>query len=181
MKGFLRTIIIIFSVIIVAEAVLMLFVASGILTAEMVSRVAYKISSTKDIANVTYGISIIFAILGIIAVFGSDTLSSNVKGGVILPGEIGAVQIANQTFENIITNVTKKYGGIKTAKVEVKLVEDGLMADIFAYVLQDTVISDITSKLQEDIKDTIIKQTTVAVKNVNVKIKGTYTLAEPKE
>ena len=59
--------------------------------------------------------------------------------------------------------------------------ETGISVDLFAYVLQDTVISDITSKLQEDIKAVVLKQTTVAVETVNVKIKGVYTLNENKE
>jgi hypothetical protein len=37
------------------------------------------------------------------------------------------------------------------------------------------------SKLQEDIKEIILKQTTVTVENVNVRIKGIYTLNENKE
>lgn len=181
MKSFLRTMIIIFSIIIVIVSIVSLLIVSEMVSLGTINNVLVRVISSQTISTVTYGISVVFSILAIVCIFNSDTLSSSVKGGIILPAEIGVVQISNQTFENIIVNVTKKYAGIKTAKVEVKVSEEGLMADIFAYVLQDTVISDITAKLQEDIKDTVIKQTTVAVKNVNVKIKGTYTLAEPKE
>ena len=81
-------------------------------------------------------------------------------------------------FREAVENVAKKYAGVKTAKVNVKMKETGICVDLFAYVLQDTVISDITSKLQEDIKETVLKQTTVAVEAVNVRIKGVYTLNE---
>ena len=61
------------------------------------------------------------------------------------------------------------------------MTEAGIDVEVFAYVLQDTVISDITDKLQKDIKETVLKQTTVEVHNVNVKIKGIYELAQAKE
>lgn len=181
MKSFIRTMIIIFSVIVITLCVGVILIVSGNVSIDTMSQIIKVVSSSEISRNIIYGISGIVSILAIISIFGSDSLSSNLKGGIILPDEIGAVQISNQTFENIITNVTKKYAGIKTAKVDVKVSDEGLIVDIFAYVLQDTVISDVSAKLKEDIKDTVLKQTTVAVKNVNVKIKGTYTLAESKE
>lgn len=181
MKSFIRTMIIVFSVIVVIVSVSMVFVVSGIVGTDVIGNIIMDVASNEIARNIVYVLSGVFSVLAIISIVGSDSLSSSLKGGIILPDEIGAVQISNQTFENIITNVTKKYAGIKTAKVDVKVSEDGLNVDIFAYVLQDTVISEVSSKLKEDIKDTVLKQTTVAVKNVNVKIKGTYTLAESKE
>ena len=59
--------------------------------------------------------------------------------------------------------------------------DGAINVDIFAYVLQDTVISDITEKLQKDVKETVLKQTTVEVNNVNVKVKGIYELNGEKE
>lgn len=181
MKSYIRTMIVVFSLIMVIICAGVILMISGIISTDAIGMIIGEISSNEIIRNITYGIAGILMVLAIISILGSDSLSSNSKGGIILPDEIGEVQIANQTFENIITNITKKYAGIKTGKVDVKVSEEGLNVDIFAYVLQDTVISDLTSKLKEDIKDTILKQTTVEVKNVNVKIKGTYTLAESKE
>ncbi len=181
MKSFIRTMIVVFSLIMVIVCVGVVLVVSGTISTNSIGMMIGEISSNEMARNIVYVVSGVIGVFAIISILGSDSLSSNLKGGIILPDEIGAVQISNQTFENIITNVTKKYAGIKTAKVDVKVSEEGLIVDIFAYVLQDTVISDVSAKLKEDIKDTVLKQTTVAVKNVNVKIKGTYTLAEPKE
>lgn len=181
MRSFLRTMIVIFSLIIVICSILTMLVISQILSLGMIAKFVNLIVFSNTVSIAVFVLSMVFAILAIISIIGSDSLSSNVKGGIVIPAEIGEVQISNQTFENIITGVTNKYAGIKTAKVEVKVTEEGLITDIFAYVLQDTVIADISAKLQEDIKDTVIKQTTIAVKNVNIKIKGTYTLAVSKD
>lgn len=181
MKSFLRIMVVIFSIIMVCTSVLSLLLVSQIITINMIEKLINIIILSKVFSTGVFIISIFVSILAIISIIGSDNLRSNVKGGIIIPAEIGEVQISNQTFENIITSVTNKYAGIKTAKVEVKVSEDGLITDIFAYVLQDTVIADITAKLQDDIKSTVMKQTTIVVKNVNIKIKGTYTLAISKE
>lgn len=181
MRSFLRTMVVIFSIIIVGVSIIAMLTVSQILSLGMIAKFVNLIVFSNTVSIAVFVLSMVLAILAVISIMGSDSLSSNVKGGIVIPAEIGEVQISNQTFENIITGVTNKYAGIKTAKVEVKVTEEGLITDIFAYVLQDTVIADITAKLQEDIKDTVIKQTTIAVKNVNIKIKGTYTLAVSKD
>lgn len=181
MKNFLRTML-------VLSAIISIIFISGILLlfAEKVS--LDTIALALDYLSVHRVIElVIIVILGIygvclaVCIAFSSSITSDLKGGVILPLKVGEVHISSQTFESIVMNVAKKYAGVKTAKVNIKIKETGISVDLFAYVLQDTVISDITSKLQEDIKSAVLKQTTVAVETVNVKIKGVYTLNENKE
>ena len=181
MKSFLRTMLVItgiLSIIIVSGILLML--AGKITMSPIVIGLSYLAS--HDIARIIAIVVLaIYGLCSVISIAFSGTITNDLKGGVILPLKVGEVHISSQTFESIVTNVAKKYAGVKTAKVNIKIKESGINVDLFAYVLQDTVISDITSKLQEDIKSTVLKQTTVAVETVNVKIKGVYTLNENKE
>jgi uncharacterized alkaline shock family protein YloU len=41
-------------------------------------------------------------------------------------------------------------------------------------ILPDTIVPTLSSKLQENIKSAVKKQTTVEIKEANVKIKGVY-------
>ena len=57
--------------------------------------------------------------------------------------------------------------------------EEGLVANVYAMILPDTVVPTLTARLQENIKSSILKQTTVEIKEANIKIKGVY--AEPQK
>ena len=181
MKNFLRTMLVILGVFAVIIAGCMLLTVS---TRDNVVRFVKVLEYI--IENIALQITslIVFAVYGLFGVLSvalSSNLNDDVKSGVVLELKIGDVHISTQTFESIVTNVAKKYNGIKTAKVNIKLRETGVGVDLYVYVLQDTVITDITSKIQADIKDTVLKQTTVAVENVNVRVKGVYTPNENKE
>ena len=181
MKNFLKTMIVIMGIITVAFISFVLLLMAGKINTGDINTVLVYLDSHR-IINIS--LIIVLALIGfsaIIAIAFSGTITNEIKGGVILPLKIGEVHISSQTFESIVLNVAKKYAGVKTGKVNIKIKETGLNVDLFAYVLQDTVISDITSKIQEDIKATVLKQTTVAVETVNVKIKGVYSLNETKE
>ena len=41
-------------------------------------------------------------------------------------------------------------------------------------ILPDTVVPTLTAKLQENIKASVLSQTTVEIKEANIKIKGVY-------
>ena len=181
MKSFLRTMLVIFGILtVLSVAGILLIISEQVSFAEILVGIRYIIA--HQIIKVAFiALLVIYGLCSVIAIAFSGIITSDLKGGVILPLKVGEVHISSQTFESIVTNVAKKYAGIKTAKVNIKIKETGISVDLFAYILQDIVISDITSKLQEDIKATVLKQTTVAVETVNVKVKGVYTLNENKE
>ncbi len=181
MKNFLKTMLVVFGILsVIIVSGLLLLITEKITLSSVLVGFSY-IAANKVLKIATIVILAIIGLCSVISIAFSGVITSDLKGGVILPLKVGEVHISSQTFESIVTNVAKKYAGVKTAKVNIKIKETGINVDLFAYVLQDTVISDITSKLQEDIKSTVLKQTTVAVETVNVKIKGVYTLNENKE
>ena len=181
MKSFLRTMLVILGIVTVVMVAGMLLVISGNVTISMIAVGINYLLAHNVIKIIAMVLLAILGLCSIVSIACSGKVTSDLKGGIILPLKVGEVHISSQTFESIVTNVAKKYAGVKTAKVNIRIKETGISVDLFAYVLQDTVISDITSKLQEDIKAVVLKQTTVAVETVNVKIKGVYTLNENKE
>lgn len=181
MKSFLKSMLVVFGVISVLVVSLILLTATGKVSLSVLVNIVKYIMEYNILKVISAVILVVYGILSIIAIAFSGTVSQDIKGGIILPLNVGEVHISTQTFESIVTNVAKKYNGIKTAKVNIKIKETGIIVDLYVYVLQDTVIADLTSKIQEDIKATILKQTTVEVGTVNVRVKGVYTLNENKE
>ncbi len=181
MKNFLRTMLVILGVFAVVTAGCLLLAVSGNGNVIRFARILEYIIGNKALQITSLVVLAVYGLFGVLSVALSGNLNDDVKSGVVLELKIGDVHISTQTFESIVMNVAKKYNGIKTAKVNIKLRETGVGVDLYVYVLQDTVITDITSKIQADIKDTVLKQTTVAVENVNVRVKGVYTPNENKE
>lgn len=175
MRGFVKFITVLFALTVVIVASVTFLIAIETLSPDLVTDMLKVFSSTKDAKMITVAISAIFAILAIVLIINLDDSENVMKGDVVLPLKTGNIYITNQTFENIVYNVTRKYEKFKNVKVKVLVKEEGIFVNIFAYVLQDTVVSDAILELQEDIKNTVIKQTTVAVKTVEVKVKGIYT------
>lgn len=181
MKNFLKTMLVVLGVVGVFTAAITLLIVSEHSASVYVHDALSYVLAHSPLQIALMIALVVYGVLSIISIALSGNVNSDAKGGVILPLKIGEVHISSQTFESIVANVAKKYKGVKTAKVNIKLRETGVGVDLYVYVLQDIVIADITGKLQEDIKDTILKQTTVTVENVNVRIKGIYTLNENKE
>jgi uncharacterized alkaline shock family protein YloU len=181
MKNFLKTMLVFLGVFAVVTAGCMLLTISGNADILRFGDILEYIEANRPAQVAAIVVLAIYGLFGILSVALSGNLNNDVKSGVVLELKIGDVHISTQTFESIVANVAKKYNGIKTAKVNIKLKETGVGVDLYVYVLQDTVITDITSKIQTDIKETILKQTTVAVENVNVRVKGVYTPNENKE
>ena len=181
MKKFLRSMLVISGVLSVLMIAGLLMLLAGKITLTAIAVGLSYILTHNVIKIIIVTVLALYGLCCIVAIAGSGKITNDLKGGVILPLKVGQVHISSQTFESIVSNIAKKYAGVKTAKVNIKVRETGISVDLFAYVLQDTVISDITSKLQEDIKAAVLKQTTVEVETVNVKIKGVYTLNENKE
>lgn len=127
-----------------------------------------------DNKYVGLGIGGVFALLGLIGLFSASDSSENIKSGLAIKTEKGTVYITKDTFESIIVGVTKTFAELRNVKVDIQMSEDGIVANVYTMILPDTVVPSLTAKLQESIKSSILKQTTIEIKEANIKIKGVY-------
>ncbi|MEG2348380.1 MAG: alkaline shock response membrane anchor protein AmaP [Clostridia bacterium] len=172
MKGFERILLVVFSLIIIVISISMILVS-----AEMIQlSFAFNATVTWLVSNKVTGLVIgaIFALLGLVGLFSSSDASNSIKGGLALKSDTGTVYISKETFENIILGVTRNYAELRNVKTEIEMTEDGVIANIYALILPDTVVPALTTKLKENVRDSVLKQTTVEIKEANVKIKGVY-------
>lgn len=180
MKGVNKFLSIVFAIIIVALCILLILYVGDIIDIDNVSNILGMLVLNNETKLITI---IISAIIGLIAIFyaiSTDSVDSSGGGSLILPLSTGNISISCQTFESMVLNVTKKYNNLKNVKAKVDIREDGLYVDLHVCVLEGTIVSDIMCKIQQDIKTSILKQTTVEVKTVEVKVKGIYSLNENK-
>lgn len=158
-------------IIIVAAIILILYSTQMIVEVEALKELCGWLTSNKYVG---LGVGGVFALLGLVGLFSASDSQESLKGGLAIKTEKGTVYITKETFESIILGVTRGYAELKNVKVDIQMNEDGVVANVYTMILPDTVVPTLTAKLQESIKNSIKKQTTVEIKEANVKIKGVY-------
>lgn len=180
MKGVNKFLAVIFSVLIVFSCIAVILYVGEIIDNQNVINTLDMLVSSKEAKLTTIIVSSVIGLIAIVFAITTDSADSTGGASLTLPLSTGNISISMQTFESMVLNVAKKYNNLKNVKAKVDIREDGLYVDLYVYVLEGTVVSDIMCKIQEDIKTSILKQTTVEVKLVEVKVKGIYNLNENK-
>lgn len=158
-------------IIIVASIILVLYSTQMIVDVNVLKQLCSWLTINKYVG---LGVGVAFALLGLIGLFSASDSAENIKSGLAIKNEKGTVYITKDTFESIILGVTRGYPELRNVKVDIQMNEDGVVANIYTMILPDTVVPALTAKLQESIKTSIKKQTTIEIKEANVKIKGVY-------
>lgn len=178
MKYFEKFILVVFSIIILVEAILIILYSTEMLNIKpMIDKVISVLVNNKTITLI---VGVIFSLFGLIGMFSGSNNTENMKTGLAIKTEKGTTYITKDTFDSIIVAIARNYPELKNIKVETIVSEDGIIANIYAMILPDTVVPTLTTKLQENIKSSILKQTTVEIKEANVKIKGVYLESQKK-
>ncbi len=172
MKGFEKFILCIFSIVMIVLSVFVILVSTGMIHIEGIYNVVVDFLVANKIGVLIVGA--IVSLLGLIGLFSSSDSSDDSKSGLAIKNESGTVFLNKDTFESMIMAIAKNYPELVGPKVDVTISEDGVKANVYALILPDTVVPTLSSKLQENIKSVVKKQTTIDIKEANIKIKGVY-------
>lgn len=180
MKGFNKVLAVIFSIIMVVICISLILYVGDIIKLDNIENILDMFTATREAKLATIMVSALVGLFAIIFGITVESTEGNMGTSLTLPLSTGNISINTQTFETMVLNVAKKYNCLKNVKTRVDIKEDGLYVELFVFVLEGTVVSDVMCKVQEDVKATILKQTTIEVKQVEVKVKGIYSKTEPK-
>lgn len=170
MKYFEKFILVIFSIIIIIESLGIVLYATEMLNIKpILTKIVEFLIANKTLSIV---IGAVFALFGLIGMFAGSNNSGDMKTGLAIKTEKGTTYITKDTFDSIIIAIARNYPELRNIKVETEVSEDGIIANVYAMILPDTVVPALTSKLQENIKSSVLKQTTVEIKEANIKIRG---------
>lgn len=178
MKNLKEIILVLFSICMLGLAVIAILASLEVI--EIKDGIYSILEYIIDNRIVVMGTALVVSLLALIGIFASSDRDEDIKAGLAIKHEAGTVYITKDTFESIVLNVTRSYASLKNVKVSVNISEEGAFVSVYTYIMPDTVVPTLTSKLQESIKDTVLKQTTVEIKEANIKIKGVYNQLEKK-
>ncbi len=172
MRGFEKFILCIFSVVMIILSVFVILVSTGMIQIGDLYQVAVNFLIANKVAVLIVGA--IVSLFGLIGLFSTSDSGEDTRSGLAIKNDSGTVFLNRDTFETMIMSVARNYPELVNPKVEVSISEEGVKANLYALILPDTVVPTLTEKLQENIKATVKKQTTIEIKEANIKIKGVY-------
>lgn len=178
MKLLEKVALIIYSNIMVVLALIICFITLGWLDFDLVANVIKAILTNT---NYTIAILIVNAVIILLSIkcifFDSSAKNANKeKQGILLENSNGKLMISKDTIENIVNNVAKEFEGAQevTTKVEIDK-ESNLKINVNLLITQEVVIKELSSNLQNKIKEAIKKSSDLEVKEVNVRVNNIAT------
>ncbi len=193
MKVVDRIILYIYSLIILIESIVAILLIFGWAKVETIIYLITDMLNNSSAYNTVFAISIIFIILSIKSMlFNSyrekeavDTegkRKDKMGEGVLIENEDGKLLISKDTIERLANSVVKNFSNIQDARTKVLIDSKNNIAIVVELqILQNTVIKDLNSNLQNRIKEVVKQATDLDVNEVNVKIKNIINVPQKPE
>ena len=130
-------------------------------------------------SKVLLGLLIIFILLAIRCIFfdSNSKDKEDYKNGILLENSNGKLLITKETIENLVNNVVNGFDSAEdvTSRIELDR-ENSVIVFINLTVKENVVIKELSTNLQNRIKETIKKSSDLEVKEVNIKVKNIETI-----
>lgn len=182
MKFLDRLALAVFSIIVFVLAVLLCLMMFGWFDAELIISALNYLKGNEIATNVTVGVCVVLILLALKAMFfESYSKEENSKEGILLENDNGKLVVSRDTLENLTNSVSRTIKGVESVVSRVILdKENHLIIFINLLVKSDALIKDLSSGLQEKVKQTVKDSLGLDVKEVNIKIKNITNEASPK-
>ena len=174
MKIFEKITLIIYSNIILISAVILILMSTGILDTEIVSDIIKNITEGDTSKVILISISLLFILFSIKCIFFDRNSKKQISEsqGILLENESGKLLISRETIENLVNSVAINFES--TEDVTTRIVvdkENQVRVFVNLVVSSDVIIKELSSNLQNKIKEKVKIATDLEVKEVNINIK----------
>ena len=165
----------IFSLLTLILAVLVCLTAFGWIDVSIISIALTNAISTSNGMYITIGISIVLILLAIKCLFFPSwerhSQKSDDEEGILLQNDNGKLLITKGTIKNLVNSTIDDFKNIEGADTEIQLDENNdVHVNIEINIQKETIIKDVSSKLQNKIKETVKKATDLEIKEINIKV-----------
>ena len=174
MKIIEKITLILYSNIILIMSVILCLLVFGLLDVDVVANLTKTLLISETSSRIIFGVSVVFILLSIRCIFFDPTSKQELKDkqGVLLANDNGKLMITKETIENLVEAVTREYKAAKDVSSRVELDKNNNV-NIFVNLIvgSETIIKDLTTDLQNKIKEKVKQSTDLEVKEVNITIK----------
>lgn len=128
--------------------------------------------------NLTSNIILVAAVLLILLsirciFFDSSSKDKKEDKGILMENENGRLVVSNETIQNLVNGVVKKFESAQDITTKVMLEQDkSVSIEVTLFVSEEAIIKDLSNDLQLKIKEVIKQTLDLEVKKVNIKVKN---------
>lgn len=174
MKFLERLALVLFSIIMLCLAVISCLVIFDIVGLKTIYDFLNDLISNQTACRVILGASVVAILLAIKALFFPTKINKRqeIKSGILLENKDGRLLISRDTIENLVNSVVKSFDQAVDVQTKVNLdVENNITVYVSLLVKEESVIKELSSNIQNKIKDTIKRSTDLNVSQVNINVK----------
>ena len=174
MKILEKTTLIIYSNIILILSIILCLLIFNWLDISLVENIINSLIIGETSSKILLGLSIVFILLSIKCIFFDSTSKEEIKErqGVLLQNESGKLLISKETIENLVNSVALNFQNAEDVTTRVELdSENNVKVYVNLIVNEEAIIKELSSKLQQKIKEKIKTATDLDVKEVNITVK----------
>jgi uncharacterized alkaline shock family protein YloU len=174
MKFLDKFILTIFSFIIIVLSTLGILIVVKVLDITAIYYNVTNLMQNQMYLNIALGVFIVLILMAIKALFfRADLRIDEFDGAIKLQNEDGRLEVTLETIEDIVNGVVKSYHGVISNRTIIDVDEN---MDIFVLetinIVKDTVIKDLSSDLQEKIKEQVKSTIGLEIRNIDIRIKS---------
>ncbi|MBR2787146.1 MAG: alkaline shock response membrane anchor protein AmaP [Clostridia bacterium] len=174
MKILERLALVLFSIAMTIIAVVSCLVIFNVVELESIYKSVEGVIKDDTGSKIIVASSIITILLSIKALLFPTKIKKKqeVKTGVLLENRDGRLLISRDTIENLVNSVVKSFSEAMEVQTKINLdFENNITVYISLLVREDAVISELSSSIQNKIKETIKRNTGLEVNQVNINIR----------
>ena len=174
MKFLDKFILTIFSFIIIVLSTLGILVVVKVIDLTAIYYNLTNLMQNQMYLNIALGVFIVLILMAIKTLFfRADLRIDEFDGAIKLQNEDGRLEVTLETIEDIVNGVVKSYHGVISNRTIIDVDEN---MDIFVLetinIVKDTVIKDLSSDLQEKIKEQVKSTIGLEIRNIDIRIKS---------
>ncbi len=164
-----------FSIITLVIAIVLCLIGFGWMDPTIFSILIGKVLISQTYTYIMIAVCILLMLLAIRCIFFSevDEKKEEDNSGILLQNEDGKLLITVETLKNMVNGVCMDFKEIVKSETEVSITkENEIIINVAIDVAHNTVIKNISSKLQTEIKRVIKIATGLDIESVNVRIRN---------
>ncbi len=173
MKFLEKVALVLFSIVISIMAIALILLMLDVIQISVIAKTVTFLLQDDFAFKITLAVTIVMLLLALKCIFFGAKKEDDGRNGVTLENASGKLVISKESLENLIANVVKDVQGIEAISSRTFLDRNNnLVVYVTTLVSKDMMIKDVSTQIQEKIKEALRKTADLEVKQVNIKVKN---------
>ena len=165
----------IFSLITLILSILVCLIAFGWIDVSIITVALTNVVASQNGMYITIGVCVVLVLLSIKCLFFPSYERRSVKEddeeGILLQNDNGKLLITKGTIKNLVNGTVDDFKNVEAEDVQIALDQNNdVYVNLEINVNKETIIKDVSTKLQNKIKENVKKATDLEIKEINIKV-----------